>query len=133
MRKLTGPPGARFSPNGTTYGINIGNNIIPKREQRLNTTLSQFGTKFGPKLKLCPLRDKSFSNSLARFKYPLKGSSTCCHGLVAFGFLISTLVPVVQEFVKVVSERRVIEIHSSTSAMFSPQYMHDASQNRKEI
>ena len=27
----------------------------------------------------------------ANFKYPLSGSKTCCQGLVAFGFLIKTV------------------------------------------
>ena len=34
---------------------------------------------------------------MANSKYPERGSRTCCHGLVAFGFLIFTISPLLQE------------------------------------
>ena len=46
----------------------------------------------GPKLNEVPLNEVDFPyNFCANNKYPLSGSKTCCHGLVAIGFLKKTL------------------------------------------
>ena len=55
---------------------------------------------FGPKLKASPCKLLFFDSLYDNNKYPLRGSKTCCHGLVAFGFLNLIVLFSCQAFIK---------------------------------